>query len=381
MDIFWAFLSQSGCVFFFFSPNEPFYDYRVTNDSARQEPLAINASSPNELVYFFRFNNVGLQRLAGSIASQLATFGNLYTTTKVNEADYILLPEEVCYGDDNDALEKLLDQAKQGVKIGVLQAHRDAKIELIAKKNGSPPPVFVTRKPFGPRSFSRLIQLANKEESSTHDFGSSGRLSQEDNLGARQLYQNDDEIGNKKNTKKSDKEDNHTIDLIFSTNTSDEILRGTPPAARLLRPLSNSSPTEKRQKEVPPTFSALCVEDNALNMRILTRVLSQCDIPFCMAVDGQEAVEQFKEQQPTLILLDINMPKMNGYDACKEMRRIEEQKKRASYIIAITALSDDFSKNRGIEECGMDEWLSKPLDILKFKEKIKCLYQAYQQEQ
>lgn len=310
--------------------------------------------------------------MAGSIASQLATFGNLYTTTKVNEADYILLPEEVCYGDHNNDLEKLLEEAKQGVKIGVLQAHQDAKIGLITKKIGFPPPVFVTRKPFGPQNFSRLIQLANKESyvSLDSDHGS-GRLSEEESLGSRQLYQS--KTGEKK---KSDKEDNHTVDLVFSTDTSDEILRGTPPAARLLKPLSKS-PLESKSKE-PRTFSALCVEDNPLNMRILTRVLSQCNIPFCMAVDGQEAVEQFEKQQPALVLLDINMPKMNGYDACKEIRRIE---KKSAHIVAITALSDDFSKKKGIEECGMDEWLSKPLDILKFKERIKGLYQSFQEDE
>lgn len=339
---------------------------------------ATKPSSADELVYFFKFNDLGSRRLAGSIASQLATYGNLYTTTIVEEADYILIPEEKCYGEDNDALEDLIRQAKDGVKIAVLQAHEDAKIELMVQnKSGSPPPVFVTRKPFGPRSFARLIEFANKGVPDAPSEGGSRRLSYDE-------MSKDEHLQNSKasssSTVENRKDNHHTLDLIFTTETSDQVLRGTPPATRLLSPLWETKP-EYRIDRPPPSrkISALCVEDNPLNMRILTKVLSQCNIPFYVAVDGAEAIEKFEKNKPALVLLDINMPKMDGYEACIEMRKREqeEQQQNKSYIMAITALSDDYSKKKGLEICGMDEWLSKPLDIVKFKERIKSLHQEF----
>ena len=63
------------------------------------------------------------------------------------------------------------------------------------------------------------------------------------------------------------------------------------------------------------------------------------------------------------MLLDINMPKMDGYQASTEMRTIEKQTGRnRSHIIAVTALASDDEKQRGLVECGMDKWLTKPCD-------------------
>lgn len=66
------------------------------------------SSIDEQYVFFWRFEGLGLQRLAGSISSQLATFGNLYTTTSVKNTDVILLPEEVCY-ESLDDLDELLE--------------------------------------------------------------------------------------------------------------------------------------------------------------------------------------------------------------------------------------------------------------------------------
>lgn len=97
-----------------------------------QEPedtssLFEEASSPNECVYFWKFDSIGLQRLAGQIASQLATYGNIYASTDITECSILLLPEEVTYsGKGFAALQEVLDRALDGVKIGVLQAHSES---------------------------------------------------------------------------------------------------------------------------------------------------------------------------------------------------------------------------------------------------------------
>jgi len=111
-----------------------------------------------------------------------------------------------------------------------------------------------------------------------------------------------------------------------------------------------------------------------LNMRILTRILAQLKIPFFTAGDGIEAVEQFSLHRPSLILLDINMPRMSGYEASKQIQSIikadQESEDSWHFVAAITALSDDYSRSKGLDECGMDAWYSKPLDISKFKKNL-----------
>lgn len=289
----------------------------------------------------------------------------------------------MCYGKDNDDLDELLSQAREGVKIGVLQAHKDAKIAMTAKKHKASTPVYVTRKPFGPRSFSRLLQLATKNVDQTKgkETGSikgkeTGRIDEEESLGTPKIDTStnlDGDVSNGGNGNRKSP-DHHSVDLVFTTDMSDEILRGTPPAARLMSPLWGSTSTS--YNPFKPKFSALCVEDNPLNMRILTRVLSQCKIPFTMAADGVEAVDLYKKTQPSIVLLDINMPRMDGYEAAKEMRKCR-QRQRAK-IIAITALSDESSRRKGLQECDMDEWLCKPLDIIGFKKRLQSIQQEHE---
>ena len=110
----------------------------------------IPPSNVEKLVYLYGFEGLGMQRLAQAISAQLATFGNFYTTTSIEDCDYILLPEEKCIETEGGA-QAILAKCKPGIRIGVLQAHEDAGIETAAWLNRSAPPIFVTRKPFGPK--------------------------------------------------------------------------------------------------------------------------------------------------------------------------------------------------------------------------------------
>jgi CheY-like chemotaxis protein len=71
-------------------------------------------------------------------------------------------------------------------------------------------------------------------------------------------------------------------------------------------------------------------------------------------VDGEDAVRQFLAFAPDLVLLDINMPVKEGFQAATEMRTIESKRKgtKRAKIIAVTALSQEQSKRRGMLECG-----------------------------
>lgn len=102
----------------------------------------------------------------------------------------------------------------------------------------------------------------------------------------------------------------------------------------------------------------LIVEDNKINM-LLAKTLVKQIIPNCTifeAIDGQEAIEQFKKTNPSIVFMDIQMPVMNGYEATKEIRKLQE---KHIPIIALTAGTVLGEKEKCIE-AGMDDYASKP---------------------
>ena len=137
-----------------------------------------------------------------------------------------------------------------------------------------------------------------------------------------------------------------------------------PPAYTLGPCIGNGAESVRRGSELSDQmmqsdhpFTVLVVEDNPLNARIMTTMLKRAKIEYYLAKDGREGVELFEKHLPILVLLDINMPIMNGFEACELMRKaISPYNHR---IIAITALSTEAEKRKG-RECGMDDWLTKP---------------------
>ncbi|RXK36776.1 hypothetical protein M231_05937 [Tremella mesenterica] len=116
----------------------------------------------------------------------------------------------------------------------------------------------------------------------------------------------------------------------------------------------------------PEVIKVLVVEDNRINRKILVKILStKLAIEVVEAEDGLAALELFKTfTSPSIILMDINMPKMDGYTAALEMRLLEKSSpsRGRSKIIAVTALASDAEKKHGLVESGMDLWLTKPCD-------------------
>ncbi len=85
-----------------------------------------------------------------------------------------------------------------------------------------------------------------------------------------------------------------------------------------------------------------------------------------VAEDGQQAVNMAGSTNYDIILLDINMPIMNGYDATKIIRKDEEIKGHHAFIIGLTGNVYDQEREKCIN-AGMDEYLTKPFDIDRFK--------------
>jgi CheY-like chemotaxis protein len=108
-------------------------------------------------------------------------------------------------------------------------------------------------------------------------------------------------------------------------------------------------------------LKVLLVDDNEVNRALLIMLLNMNDIKCDVAVNGEEAVNTFLNKKYDLVLMDCQMPIMNGYEATRKMREIESESEH-TVIIALTA-----SAMKGdIEKCleaGMDDYLSKPVNI------------------
>ena len=117
------------------------------------------------------------------------------------------------------------------------------------------------------------------------------------------------------------------------------------------------------------TKKILIVEDNKINM-LLAKTLVKKIIPNCILIeakDGIEAIEEYLKTKPDIILMDIQMPNKNGYDATYEIRKLESSEKIP--IIALTAgiLTDEREK---CFESGMNDFLAKPIVISELKNKL-----------
>ncbi|MVX66674.1 PAS domain S-box protein [Clostridium chromiireducens] len=117
------------------------------------------------------------------------------------------------------------------------------------------------------------------------------------------------------------------------------------------------------------TKKILIVEDNEINMKIVCAMVEKLGYEFEGAYDGREALEKLKDNSFDLILMDIQMPELNGYDATKIIRANEIKTMAHIYIIAMTAYSMNGDKERCIE-IGMDDYISKPFDIDTLKSTI-----------
>lgn len=126
-------------------------------------------------------------------------------------------------------------------------------------------------------------------------------------------------------------------------------------------PLSGSLMNE----EIPKGRRVLIVEDNELNKEIVVELLRMMGVETDCADNGAEAVELFAASKPEtydLILMDIQMPKMNGYEATRIIRRMSRSDSKTVAIVAMTA--DAFKKDeQAAREAGMNEHLAKPISI------------------
>ena len=118
--------------------------------------------------------------------------------------------------------------------------------------------------------------------------------------------------------------------------------------------------------EAGPDFRGRCillVEDNELNREIAEELLKQYGFLVDIAENGAEAVKKVKNSAPgtyDLVLMDIQMPVMNGYEATEQIRALEDPALAKTRILAMTANAFDEDRKQALK-CGMDGFLSKPI--------------------
>lgn len=117
----------------------------------------------------------------------------------------------------------------------------------------------------------------------------------------------------------------------------------------------------------------LLVEDNTENQAFMKLMLESMGHVLDIAHDGNTAIEKWSQNQYNVILMDIQMPGMNGYETAQEIRRLEEEKvSKHIYIIALTASAFEEDRQRCME-AGMDDYLSKPVNFTVLEEKLNTL--------
>ena len=149
---------------------------------------------------------------------------------------------------------------------------------------------------------------------------------------------------------------------------------------------SQEAPEEETaEKGEQPGFAGkriLLAEDNQMNQMIASAILEEAGFAIELAVNGEEAVKKMADAPAgyyDIILMDIQMPKMDGYEAAKRIRSLPDPRKAAIPIVAVTA--NAFEEDRKVAmEAGMNAHLAKPYDIPAIMETLKTLLLDPQKE-
>ena len=112
----------------------------------------------------------------------------------------------------------------------------------------------------------------------------------------------------------------------------------------------------------------LLVEDNEMNRDMLSRRLKKKGYDVVMALDGQRGVEMASEESPDIILLDMSLPVMDGWDAARVLKASEATS--SIPIIALTAHAMAGDRDKALN-AGCDDYDTKPVDLKRLLEKIE----------
>ena len=148
---------------------------------------------------------------------------------------------------------------------------------------------------------------------------------------------------------------------------------------RLIEAISGTSTDPNTPKEFKPentnntnntNNNLLLVEDNKVNQLVVNTILVKEGFNVTIADDGIDAIEAYKKDEYDLILMDINMPRMGGIEATKELRKLMSENNRNIPIIALTANAIEGAEEEYLNH-GMNGYLTKPIEIPALKKELE----------
>ena len=131
---------------------------------------------------------------------------------------------------------------------------------------------------------------------------------------------------------------------------------------------TNTSPPNN--ESFLPQSTVLIVDDNPQNVELLQAFLESLPVKIVTAGDGLDALAKAAEHHPDLILLDIMMPQMSGFQVCRKLKG--DPKTRDIQILMVTALNE-LGDIEQANECGTDDFVSKPVNKLELLTRVKSL--------
>ncbi len=115
-------------------------------------------------------------------------------------------------------------------------------------------------------------------------------------------------------------------------------------------------------------YKILAVDDNPINIKLLNRALVDSNYVLFTASSGQEALALAAEHRPDLVLLDVIMPGMDGYEVCRRLQ--ENEQTSHTQVIFLSAKNESVDKARGLA-LGAIDYLTKPFDVLEINARIR----------
>jgi len=132
---------------------------------------------------------------------------------------------------------------------------------------------------------------------------------------------------------------------------------------------------EAKPKTAARSLKILVAEDTPFNQTFILRLLEKNGFQAILVENGQQAVETFSSDTFDIILMDVQMPEMDGFEATGKIRNIEEQNGGHIPIIAMTAYATEGDRERCLA-AGMDDYVSKPISAVKLFKAIEALLPA-----
>ncbi len=138
----------------------------------------------------------------------------------------------------------------------------------------------------------------------------------------------------------------------------------TPPADAKADPAPSLDDLDLSQSRI------MLIDDNEQNLELLLAYLEDLGATLVTALDGMEAIDAIEREIPDLILLDVMMPRMSGFQVCAKIKG--DPATRDIPVVMVTALNEVADIERAVE-CGADDFLTKPVHKLELVTRVKSL--------